>query len=141
MFRSSYGWLVCNTVDECLQGEIAKKIFKSKIEARPVNAGHYMAYKHSISFAIDLATNFGCYQFRITTSFLNFCVPPSEVAALFYSNLSRRPFLGQVVDSDLLLCTVFDSEHVVLFLCRIFTQRPINDRKIERSDGRCLGGQ
>ena len=28
------------------------------------------------------------------TSFPSFCAPPSEVAALFYSNLSRRPFLG-----------------------------------------------
>ena len=67
----------------------------------------------------------------------------SEVAALFNSNLSRRPFLGQVVDSDLLLCTWFDLEHAVLLLCHIFTQRqaerPMNDRKIERSYGRCLG--
>ena len=55
--------------------------------------------------------------------------------------LSRRPFLGQVVDTDLLLCTGFDSEHAVLFLCHIFTQRPMNDRKIERSDGRCFGRQ
>ena len=41
-----------------------------------------------------------------------------------------RPFLGQVVDLGLLLCTGFDSEHVVLFLCPNFTQRQINDRKI-----------
>ena len=57
--RSSYGWLVSNTVDECLQRKIAQKIFKSKIEARPVNAGHYMAFKHRISFATDLAANLG----------------------------------------------------------------------------------
>ena len=67
--------------------------------------------------------------------------PPSEVAVLFDSNLSRRPFLGQVVDLDLLLCTGFDSEHAVLFLCHSFTQRPMNDRKIERSDGRGFGRQ
>ena len=30
------------------------------------------------------------------TSFQSFCAPPSEVAVLFDSNLSRRPFLGQV---------------------------------------------
>ena len=65
----------------------------------------------------------------------------SSSAVRFDSNLSRRPFLGQVVDTDLLLCTGFDSEHAVLFLCHIFTQRPINDRKIERSDGRGLGRQ
>ena len=45
--------------------------------------------------------------------FPSFCVPPSEVSVLFYSNLSRLPFLGQVVNIDLLLCTGFDSEHAV----------------------------
>ena len=65
-------------------------------------------------------------------------MPPSEVAVLFDSNLSRRPFLGQVVDLDLLLCTGLDSEHAGLFLCHIFTQRPMTDRKIERSGGCCF---
>ena len=51
----------------------------------------------------------------------------------------QRPFLRQVVDSDLLLCTGFDSEHAVLFLCHILTQRPMNDGKVRRIDGRCLG--
>ena len=75
------------------------------------------------------------------TSFPSFCAPPSEVAVLYDSNLSRRPFLGQVVDLDLLLCTGFDSEHAVLFLCHFFTQKPITDGKIERSDGRGFGRQ
>ena len=63
---------------------------------------------------------------------------------MFDSDLSRRHFLGQVVDLDLLLCTGFDSERSVLilchalFLCYIFTQRPMNDRKIEQSDGSCF---
>ena len=77
--------------------------------------------------AIDLVSHL--------TSFPSFCAPPSEVAVLFYSNLSRCPFLGQVVDLDLLLCTGFDSEHAALFLCHIFTQRPVTDKKIERSEG------
>ena len=47
------------------------------------------------------------------TLFPSFCTPPSEVAVLFYSNLSRCPFLRQVVYLDLLLCTGFDSEHAV----------------------------
>ena len=33
------------------------------------------------------------------------------------------------------------NEHSVLFLCHIFAQRPMIDRKIERSDGRGLGRQ
>ena len=133
--------MVSNTVDECLQRKVAQKIFKSKIEARPVsvNAGHYnyyIAFKHRISSSfchlrpiwmqtLDVIDS----ELRLT-SFSSFCAPPSEVAALFNSNLSRRPFLGQVVDTDLLLCTGFDSEHAVLFLCHIFAQRRMNDRKI-----------
>ena len=34
---------------------------------------------------------------------LFFCALPSEVAVLFNSHLSRSPFLGQVVNLDLLL--------------------------------------
>ena len=33
------------------------------------------------------------------TSFPSFCTPPSQVTVLFFLNLSRRPFLRQVVDS------------------------------------------
>ena len=78
--------MVSNTVDECLQRQIAKKFFKSKIKADPLNAGHYMVFKHCFSFATDLAANFGCNlnQFRITPYIVSgFCAPPSEVAALF----------------------------------------------------------
>ena len=79
----------------------------------------------------------------LLTSFPSFCAPPSEVAVMFDLNLSRRPFLGQVVHLDLLLCTGFNLEHwhAFLFLCHIFTQRPITDRKIEQSYGRCIGRQ
>ena len=50
--------------------------------------------------------------------------------------------LGQVVDSDLLLCTGFDLVHAVLFLYQshIFTERPMNDRKIEAAMGAALAG-
>ena len=75
------------------------------------------------------------------TSFPSICAPPSEVAVLFYSNLSRLPFLREVINLDLLLCTGLKSEYAVLFLCHMFTQRPMNDCKIEWSDGRCFGWQ
>ena len=52
---------------------------------------------------------------------------------LFDSNLSRRPFLGQVVDLDLVLCN--------LFLCHLSNQRPMAGRKMERSDGCGFGLQ
>ena len=77
------------------------------------------------------------------TSFpsLSFCTQQSEVALLFNLNLSRLPFLRQVVDLDLLLCIGFNLEHVVLFLCHSSTQRPMNDWKIERSNGCSFGWQ
>ena len=59
---------------------------------------------------------------------------PSEVAVLFYANLSRCPFLGQVVALDLMLCTGFNLEHDVLFLCYMFIQRPMTHQKIEWSN-------
>ena len=62
-------WLVSNKVDDCLQRQIAQKIFKSKIKAHPVNTGHQMACKHHISFVTDLShhltANFGHDCFRI----------------------------------------------------------------------------
>ena len=84
----------------------AQKIFTSKNEACPDNAGHYMAFNIAfhlrliwlqILAAIDSESRL--------TSFPSLCAPPSEVALLLDSNLSRRPFLGQDVDLDLLLCT------------------------------------
>ena len=74
----------------------------------------------------------------IVSKLLLSAVPPCGVAVLFTLNLSRRPFLRQVVDLDLLLCTGFDSEHVALFLSHIFTQRPMTDRKMERNNGCCF---
>ena len=52
------------------------------------------------------------------------------------------PFSGQdvTVDLDLLLCTGFDSEHAALFLCLIFTHKPMYDCKIERSNEQWLRG-
>ena len=167
--RSSYGWLVSNTADDCLQRQIAQKIFNLKIKAHPVHAGHYIAFHLR---PIGLQTLVAINSESCQTSFPSFCAPPSEVAVLFYLNLSRRPFLGQVafhlrpiglqtlvainsesyqtsfpsfcvppfevavlfnlnlsrcpfvgqvINLDLLLCTGFYSEHAVLFLCHIFT--------------------
>ena len=44
----SYGWLVSNTVDDYFEWKIAQKTFKLKIEARLLNAGLYMAFKHCL---------------------------------------------------------------------------------------------
>ena len=57
--------------------------------------------------------------------FPSFCAKSSEVAVLFYWILRKLPFLGQVIDLDILLCKGLELEHVDLFLSLIFTQRPI----------------
>ena len=71
-------------------------------------------------------------------SFPSFCAPPSEVAVMFDWYLSRRSFIGQVVNLDQLVCTGLDSVYVDLILFPIFTQRPMNDQRRLRSDERCF---
>ena len=99
-------------------------------------------FKHHISFGlIWLQTLVVINSELCLTLFPSFCAQPSEVSVLLDSNLSRCPFLRQVVDTDLLLCSGFNLEHAVLFLCHIFAQRRMNDRKIEQSNWHCLGLQ
>ena len=50
-------------------------------------------------------------------------------------------FWTQTYDWYILLHSTFDSEHADLFPCHIFTQRPMNDSKIERSYRRYFGRQ
>ena len=64
------GWSA-TVLDECLQRQIDKKIFKLKIKACPVNTDHCMAFKHSIWFETYLAANFGCNWFRITPDIIS----------------------------------------------------------------------
>ena len=56
------------------KGSLLKKFLKSKFKACPVNAGSYMAFKHHISFATDLAANFGVIDSEsFKTLFQSFC--------------------------------------------------------------------
>ena len=55
------------------------------------------------------------------------------MAVLLDWNLSKCPFLRQIVNLDLLLCAGFDSEHADLFLFPICFQRLMNNGKIKRS--------
>ena len=108
------------------KGRLLKKSsnWKSKLVLSTLVSGHYMAFKHCISFATDLATNFGCYRFRITPDIISKLLSIAIGSRCAVLNLSRSPFLGQVVDLDLLplLCAVFNLEHEVSFLCHILTQ-------------------
>ena len=65
------GWSVTQSMI-VYKGRLLKKIFRLKIKACPVKAGHYMAFKHLVSFATNLAANFGCNLFRITPDIVGF---------------------------------------------------------------------
>ena len=68
---------------------------------------------------------------------------PAIVSKLLHATIWSRCsvlFESEQTPSDLLLCTGFYSEHAALFLCLVSTQRPMTDRKIERSYG-CSFGQ
>ena len=69
----------------------------------------------------------------------SFCPLPSEVAVLFVCNLRSLPFLQYVIDFDLLCCSGVNLEDADLFLCLAFTQRPMNDQKIDRSNEMLVG--
>ena len=93
------------------------KQFKSKIKACPINAGLNIAFNafhtlHFISYLLNsyLAANFGCYLFRI--------IP--EIVSKTFSHChveSEHTPSSQTGRQFMLLCTGFDSEHTVLFLC------------------------
>ena len=120
------GWtrLVSNTVDDCLQRKIAQKSSNRKLKL--VLSRLVTTWLANITFHLQpiwLQTLVAINSESRQTSFRSFCSPPFAVPVLsrFYLNLSRLPFLGEVVDVDLLLCTGFNSEHAVLFLYHIST--------------------
>ena len=120
-------------------GKLLKKIFKLKIKARPVTTWLSNITFHLLLIGLQAVVAINSESCQ--TSFPSFCTPPSEVSVLCNLNVSRHPFLRQVVDLDLLLCTGFDWEHAVLFVCHSFTQIPMTDSKIEQSNGRGFGLQ
>ena len=90
-----------------------------------------VAFKHCKSFVTDLASNFGCDQFRIMPGVVyKLLHAPIRSRCAVWVESEQTPFVRQVVDLDLLFCSVcagFCSEHAGLFLCHIVTQRPIYD--------------
>ena len=66
-----------------------------------------MAFRHSFSFVTLFAANFGC----------DWVMPTLQVVVLFNWNL-KAPFLGQVFDLDLLLCTGFYLVPLHQFYCK-----------------------
>ena len=96
---------------------LGSKFLKKSLNRKP----KLVAFKYRIAFATILAADFNCDQFRIMSDIISKNLRAAIAAiscqvVLFHPNLSRRPFLGQVVDWDLLLCTRFNLEHADWFL-------------------------
>ena len=139
------GWSVTHW-DKCLQRQIAQKIFKSKTEAHQVNAGHCMAFKHRISFVMDLAAKLcklwlrliqihACYRFQAFVS--------SSLKSLCY--LIRIWADALSLDRSLIYSCCFAQGSIwnLLFCSYVIflLSRPMTDEKIEQNYGRCFGWQ
>ena len=86
---------------------LISRLLKKILKACPVNAGLNMAFKDHTLFA---SSSFFWLQTLVAINsdschrlFSSLCTQLSEVAVLFDQNLSRLPFLRQVVNSDLLI--------------------------------------
>ena len=87
------------------KGRLLKKIFNSKIKASPVNAVHYITFKLHISFATYLAADFGCNWFRIIPDIISKLLSASIWSYCAGWSRTPKPFLGHVIDLDLMLNT------------------------------------
>ena len=107
------------------KGRLLKKSLnrKLKLVQSTVNAGHYMTFKHISHLICDRSES------RLT-SFPSFCAPPSEVAVLFDSNLSRRPFFGQVVNLDQMIKFHFSSHRPLFSKPDLFSPNPSPPRDL-----------
>ena len=95
-----------------------------------------------ILFATNWAANFGCYWFRIMPDIVSkhLCTPiRSCCPVLLESEQTPFPWKGRRLGSAALNRIQFGT--CSLFLCYIFTQRPMNDCKIEQSYRHCFGQQ
>ena len=139
------GWSVTHW-DKCLQRQIAQKIFKSKTEAHQVNAGHCMAFKHRISFVMDLAAKLcklwlrliqihACYRFQafVSSSLKSLCY----LIRIWADALSLdRSFIYSCCFAQGSIWNLLFCSYVIFLL-----SRPMTDEKIEQNYGRCFGWQ
>ena len=140
--RSSYGWFISNTEDDYFQGQIAQKVFESKVEVRPVNAALFIALKYRNLFATVLAANFRGDWLKSMPEIISNIAP----GAFWTSNGFTLQILKQLCCLKSEQTPFFESRSSFrfryaaceLFLCLTFTQKPMNDRKIERSESCCF---
>ena len=118
--------MVSDTVNDCLQRQVAQKNLQIETRNLSWHAGHYMAFKYCISVTTHLAANFGCYRFRIMPDIVSKLLRAaiwSRCPVRLDSEHWQTPFFWtgrrrRLVDLDLLIGTGFDSEKEDLFLCQ-----------------------
>ena len=133
---AQYCWMLIKQLINLRKVRTENLKFRTESDRSSKSNGCLVSYTSNIAFhlrPIWLQTLVAIDSDSCQTSFPIFYAPPSEVAVLFNSILSRHPFFGQIVYLDLQLCSGFDSEHDDLFVCPIYTQRSMSDRKNERS--------
>ena len=92
--------------------QIAKKIFSSKIKAHLFTTWLSNIALHLLQIWLQTVVSIDSESCQ--RLFSSFCKQPSGVAVLFNSNLSRRPFLGNVFDvsiQNMLFCS-----YIIFFL-------------------------
>ena len=110
------------------KGRLLKQSSLANQKLKLIQSTLVITWLSNIAFhLLPIATaNFGSYRFRIMPDIVSKLLR-ADISVLFKWNLSRLPFLGQVVNLDLLRCTRFNSEHVALFLCHNFAQSLMKD--------------
>ena len=130
-----------------LRGILFKKTSNWTWKSKLILSRLVIILPSNITFHLQMIwlQNFGCYWFRIMPDIVSKLLLSAIWSCCAVQLVSvQTPFLRQVVNLDLMLCSVctgFNSEHTVLFLCSIFTQRPMTDWNIEQSYGLCFGQQ
>ena len=99
--RLNYGWLVSNTIADCLQRQIAQKVFKSKVkDSKLVLSTLVTTWLSNTAFdllPIWLQTLVAIYSESRLILFSSFCVQPSEncCAVQFKSEQTPVPWAGR----------------------------------------------
>ena len=135
--RSSYVWLVSNTVGDYFQGKLLKKSNqKSKTQCSSLH-GFQMLHFHATDSRSCLAANFGFNWFRTMPDIVSQLLHTAIWSCCAVQFKSDQTAFSHV--SICCFCTELCLEHKYLFLCPMFIQRPTNDWKIELSDESCSG--
>ena len=98
---------------------------------------------HGLQIKLFICNHFGCKLcLQSIHNHAGDCFHALEHSSLKWQCCSTgiwAPVLGQMFNLNLLLCTGFSLEHADLFICLVFTERPMNNCKIQRSYERCFG--